>query len=167
MRHLLDHEMQAWLEGNDPEQKRRLKDHVEGCAECRENIGQYKLLYNSLECQEAPFVPSTFADSVMNRLPGPSHAFIRFLPERILFAFLWAGAGWILLHSIRWDTVLPQFVTWTRIFGRISEIMRFPAGRLAGLMGTESGWLFLGTGMLIVMMLLDRLIQFRMRCRIH
>jgi hypothetical protein len=61
-----------YLEGElGPYEARKLEEHVECCAACREGLAEWRLLHDAFVSLPPVEVPDDFARSVMDRLPEP------------------------------------------------------------------------------------------------
>lgn len=88
MKHLTDEELQDYLDGNTPEMKAAIEEHLEICASCRENMQIYEGLYTRLRDESGISLSPDFAETVIAKIPEIPPARARFNYLNILWAIL-------------------------------------------------------------------------------
>ncbi|MBN1780068.1 zf-HC2 domain-containing protein [bacterium] len=163
MTHLHDENIQYWLDGSiESADRTRMRDHLRVCADCRENFETYRRLYMLLKTDDPVSVPAHFADRVMLHLPETG-------PERIrpfLFRAGWfasaLAAGIVIKQYTAWEAILRNGFGWTSALERIPGSMMPYLSDFAIANQGMLNWLLTGTGILVVIMCIDKWLSTRL-----
>lgn len=101
LRHLTDEEIQDFLDGNIPEEKKYIQEHLRTCERCRNALQEYKSLYFGLKNDQGFELAARFPQAVLSKLPKEQTAVSR--PKYYEFLLIIIGiavAGYVSLQFI-------------------------------------------------------------------
>ena len=96
MKHLTDDEIQSYLHRLQPDERVRLKDHLNGCSDCRKQLLLYKKLGDVVVSASLKPIPEGFETAVMGKLRSVQ----RITRITDIFVFAIAFLGFILMGLI-------------------------------------------------------------------
>ncbi|MBN2105243.1 hypothetical protein JW835_14495 [bacterium] len=167
MKHLTDHEIQAWIDGDPGMNRFLIEAHLHQCRECRDCLKSYQTLYTVMETAEKPLnIPVDFADRIMAQLPEKSFKRRHASLWKIIGLFAAATfATGIMIMTSPWTQYFNESSEWAQRLNRIFHAIRISLHWMTNRFYGTMIWLICGICILFCLMTLDKL--FSCKWRVH